>query len=393
MGFLSRTTPLSQYNVVGDLPPSDHAGFIADGLSRLPFRPIDGTLDDSSAGWVTVHDHTISDFSLPARFWYDGRALFTLRVDQRKIPASLFRYYLSAAEQEFLTAHPGLRRVPKKKRDDLKDAVRLALLAKTLPAPSTVDLLWDTDRRTLSLTTLSPRVAEWVEKSFRRSFPDLRLVPVTPYHRALSLLPEPRSSRFAHLNRAGGESLLDVIRSNVWIGEEFQLWLLYRTAEGKSSYTTCVPGPQGDGFPFSAWLDTRIVLQTATDDGPQKVTVTGFQQTLAEPLSALRRGKTIQESAISFEAGDLWKVTLKGELFHFGSLKTPPVVIDRSDAIDLQSERDAAVYERIALVETFFQMFDSLLLHFLEDRLSDQWPQTLASITRWISSPDGVSAP
>lgn len=393
MGYLSRTTPLSVYTVEGDITSSDLVQFVSEGLSRLPFRSIDGSLDEISVGWVPLHDHTTPDFTNPGCFWFDGRVIVTLRIDQRKIPAPLFRYYLTAAEQEYLSLHPGLRRVPKKKRDDLKDAVRLALLAKTLPAPATVDILWDLHRRRLHLTTLSPRAAEWVEKSFKRSFPDLRLVPMTPYHRALYLLPEPLVQRFATLNRAGTEALLDIIRSNRWLGEEFQLWLLFLTSQGKSSFSVRVPGPQEEGREFSAWIDSRIVLQAPSDDGPQKVTVTGFQQTLSEPISALRRGKTIQESTLSIEMGDTWRVTLKGELFHFASLRTPPVVIDRSDLDETENEEHAAVYERIGLLETFFQLFDSLLLQFLHDRLSDDWPRIHASISRWISTPEGEQTP
>ncbi len=52
--------------------------------------------------------------------------------------------YLKNAESEFLASHPDMGRVPKPKGVELSEAIRAALIAKTLPVPSIYDVVWDT---------------------------------------------------------------------------------------------------------------------------------------------------------------------------------------------------------------------------------------------------------
>ena len=85
----------------------------------------------------------------------------------------------------------------------------------------------------------------------------------------------------------------------------------------------------------------------------QKITVAGPQDRFSEVRTALLQGKTINEAAIHFEKGeDFWKLTLKGEMFHFASFKSPKVKEEKDNTVDALSEREALFYERMALVES-----------------------------------------
>ena len=190
MGILANTVSFCQYRVLGTPPAGDPAAWAGESLAKGGFRPIDGTAEELSVGWVALDDPRDASFSFEPAFRRDHYLAFSLRRDQRRIPGALLRAHLEAAENEFLAAHPGLQRVPRQKREELREAVRGALFAKTLPAPAIYDAVWDTRRGVVSFASLSPKVLELFENLFKQSFEGLRLVPIHPFARAEAVTPE-----------------------------------------------------------------------------------------------------------------------------------------------------------------------------------------------------------
>ncbi|HEY5975247.1 MAG TPA: exonuclease, partial [Geobacteraceae bacterium] len=104
-------------------------------------------------------------------------------------------------------------------------------------------------------------------------------------------------------------------------------------------------------------------------------------------LAALRNGKRLTEATLYLERGEeTWKLTLKGELFQFASLKAPPVQLEKDDTVDAATEREAVFYERQHLLGTAFQLFDSLFASFLGERLGTDWPATEQVIATWLAA-------
>ena len=105
----------------------------------------------------------------------------------------------------------------------------------------------------------------------------------------------------------------------------------------------------------------------------------------AEAVDAIKGGKKITSATICMEKDEnLWKLTLKGETFGFASFKSPQVRIERDNTVEEMSEREAAFYERMYLLEQGVQLFDSLFTAFLKERLSDGWAGRLAKIQEWL---------
>ena len=77
-------------------------------------------------------------------------------------------------------------------------------------------------------------------------------------------------------------------------------------------------------------------------------------------------------------------MSLKGESFHFASLRTPPVQLEKDEAVDPEMERQAVFFEKMALLEECFQLFDSLYAAFLEERFSPDWGEKESAIKQWI---------
>lgn len=386
MGILSNSVSICQFMVVGDLPAGDLFSWASENLSRHGFQPIDQGTTELSVGWVHSGNHRESSFAAPADFWHDHYLAFSLRQDRRRLPAALLKAYLQVEEHEFLAANPGLRWVPKQKKEELRDKVRAQLLARTLPVPAVYDAVWDSRTGLLTFASLGRPAMEAFETQFKKTFPGLRLVAVHPFARAEKDVDGPLQSALRTFNRASSDAVLDLIQSNRWLGWDFLLWLMYRTMNGSSEYRVNRPGPAEQGEPFAAYLNDRLVLASNGESGPQKITVVGPQDRFSEVRTALQNGKVINEAALHFEKAEhLWKMTLKGDTFHFASYKAPKVKEEKDITVDEASEHEALFYERMYVLETGLQLFDSLFAAFLAVRLDSQWEGEMGEIGAWLA--------
>ncbi len=387
MGILANSVSICQFQVVGELPEGNIFEWVGECLEKSSFKNIESSAEELSIGWVRTDDCQSTDFAGLQLFRRDHYLSFTLRRDQRRIPVPLLKAYQQIAEQDFLESNPGFFRVPKQKREDIRDAVRLSLLARALPSPAMYDVIWDTRSGLVTLASLSPKVIDLFETEFKKSFPGLRLLMIHPFARAMRLSADDLLPELEKANLASTESVLDLIRSNLWIGQDFLLWLLHQTMTGSGEHTVCTPGIFGSGEPFTSFMNDRLLLQVNGESGTQKITVAGAQDNFSEVLAALHLGKKITEATIHFEKDEhSWKLTLKGELFHFGSFKCPSVQIEKDNTADKSAEQEAVFYERMHLLECGTQLFDSLLSAFLRERLSTAWVLRVDEIKGWLET-------
>lgn len=373
MGLLANTVSCCQFQVMGAAPEGDLAAWAGECLARNAFQDIEHSSEELSTGWVEIDDFESAGFQVANRFRRDHYLTFTLRRDQRRIPAGLLKAHLERAEADFLAANPGFHRVPKPKREELRDAVRGSLLTKTLPTPTTFDAVWDTRRNLLTLATLNGKVVEEFEGLFKTTFDGLRLVALHPYARAQQALDETLQPALARANRAANDAVFNLIQDNRWLGWEFLSWLVDRTMNSDSRYRVTCSGPAAAGEDFVAYINDRLVLEGEGEEGRQRVTVAGPQQHFDEVLAALESRKSICEATLYLEKEELaWKMTLKGELFQFASFRCPAVKLEKDDTVDEEREKEALFFERMYLLETGLQLFDSLFATFLQQHLAQQ---------------------
>jgi recombination associated protein RdgC len=371
MGILANTISCCQFKVAGTLPEGELVAWAGECLAKNAFQNIEHTNEELSVGWVEVDDFEAAEFDVASRYSRDPYLTFTLRRDRRRVPAGLLKAHLERAEAEFLAANPGLKRVPKPKREELRDAVRGSLLAKTLPTPTTFDAVWDTRRNLLTLATLNGQVIEEFEALFKTTFEDLRLVTLHPYARAQQTVGEALQPALTKANQATNDTVLDLIHDNRWLGWEFLCWLVDQTMNTNSNYKVSCEGPAQVGEGFVAYINDRLVLEGEDEEGKQKVTVAGPQNKFDEVMAALESRKSICEATLHLEKEELqWKLTLKGEMFQFGSFRCPSVKLEKDDMVDEEREKEALFFERMYLLETGLQLFDSLFATFLQQHLT-----------------------
>lgn len=388
MGVYANTVSITQFTVSGDLPKNDQFQWFSQKLSGRGFQSIENSSEELSEGWTEVDRPDDASFEAPSDFWRDNYLVFSLRRDQRKIPAALLKSHTGREEGAFLAQHPNLRRTPKKKREEIKEQVQLRLLARCLPVPSSVDVVWDQKGGVLTLFSLGAKAIERFEDVFRKSFEGLHPVAIHPFARARMLLEGQLLDKLEAANQAGSDAVTALIRDNQWLGWDFLLWLLQRGVNGEGEFAVCRPGHFAAGERFSAWIDDRILLQGGGEEGGiQKVSVSGSQDSYLEAISALKGGKRITSATICMEKDENpWKLTLKGESFGFASFKCPQVRIEKDATVDQMSEREAAFYERMFLMEQGLQLFDSLFTAFLKERLSDAWGGRMKAIQEWLDA-------
>lgn len=383
MGIYSNTVSFAQYRVVGEMPQAERFEWLCAALQGRIFASIEESAEEQCEGWTCTDRPDDPAFVAPGEFWRDRYLFFSYRRDQRRIPAAVLKSHIGRAEGEYLAKRPELKRPPKREREEIKERTRLKLLTRTLPSPSTVDLVWNQESGLLNLLSCSAKAMERFEELFGKSFENLRPQLVYPYARALELLDEAGREQLAALNQAGSDSALDEIQSNRWLGEQFLLWLLQAGLEG-GAFRVRTPGSYEAGTPFVAWIDEKIQLQGGGEGGPQKVTVSGSQDSYLEARSALKSGKAISSAAIYLEKEELqWRFVLNAELFTFSGFKCPPVKVER-EGVEQVSERESAFYERVYLLEAGLQMFDSLLAAFLDERLGAGWAERQQQIDAWL---------
>ena len=386
MGVYANTVSITQFSITGELPKDDQFQWFSQKLSDRGFQSIENSAEECSEGWVQVDRPDDADFDAPSDFWRDNYVVFSLRKDQRKIPAAVLKSHTGREEGAFLAQHPNLRRTPKNKREEIKEQVQMRLLIKCLPVPSSVDLVWDQRSNVLTLYSLGTKVIERFEDAFRKSFEGFSPVIIHPFARARMLLEGQMLDKLEATNQAGSDAVVAMIRDNQWLGWDFLLWLLQRGVNGEGDFGICRPGHFATGERFSAWIDDRIQLQGGGEEGGiQKVTVSGSQDSYLEAISALKGGKRITSATICMEKDENpWKLTLKGDTFGFASFKCPQVRIERDATVEEMSERESVFYERMYLMEQGIQMFDSLFTAFLQERLTEDWNLRLQTIQAWL---------
>jgi hypothetical protein len=386
MGVYANTVSITQFTITGDLPKEDLFQWFSEKLSKKGFQSIENSTEETSEGWTLVDRPDDAAFEAPGDFWRDNYLVFSLRRDQRKIPSAVLKSHAGREEGVFLAQHPNLRRTPKNKRLEIKELVQTRLLTKCLPVPSSVDLVWDQKKGILTLFSLGAKVIERFEDIFRKTFEGFGLVMIHPYARASMLLDGQMLEGLQKANQANSDAVTALIRDNQWLGWEFMLWLLQRGINGEGEFSVACAGHFNANERFSAWIDDRIQMEGGGEEGGiQKVSVSGSQDSYLEAISALKGGKRITSATVCMEKDEnLWKLTLKGETFGFASFKCPQIRIEKDATVDEMSEREAAFYERMYLLEQGVQLFDSLFKAFLQERLSGSWAGRVITIQEWL---------
>lgn len=187
MGFMQRTLSFTRFQVEGPLP-DDYMEIFPEKIMQRAFRKIDeNSLDERSEGWVNIMD--MLDNRFPAMEYFKEPYLaLSWRVDTRRVPSRALKRYADEAERE-IRDREGLQYLPKKRREEIREHVRLMLLKRAIPSSDVYDVVWNLPEGMLLFGSTSARLCDEFRSFFLKTF-ECGLFPVSPYSLGEKLLKE-----------------------------------------------------------------------------------------------------------------------------------------------------------------------------------------------------------
>ncbi|HKE00346.1 MAG TPA: recombination-associated protein RdgC [Planctomycetota bacterium] len=160
-----RSGSFTRFFVEGDPADVSDAGLLK-ALERDRFRPIDGSAtDEESVGWITREDPAGARFR-PDSVVTDRGLVFALRIDRKRVPATLLRIQ-AAADLRAAGAGKPLGRAARK---EIVDEAKRKLVARALPNVAIVDCIWDCRGGVLLAFATSDGATDHVARQFRATF-------------------------------------------------------------------------------------------------------------------------------------------------------------------------------------------------------------------------------
>src|SRR5262245_28487718 len=187
-----RTCSLRRYRIEGTLPAPASAEF-AERLTDRRFLPLSAR-EERTYGWVTADNLLLTTFDADTLLRGEHVAL-GLRIDRRRVNARILRAQLdleTRARAKAAADGAGPRRLSRDERQELRQHLQQELLRQTSPSVEAHTVLVDPRRRLVLMLSLSRPANEALVALFQDTF-GATLVPLTPWKRAVELLPQTRA--------------------------------------------------------------------------------------------------------------------------------------------------------------------------------------------------------
>jgi len=185
MGLINGSGSFSRYQVKGK-PGDDFLEGLAERVNVHAFQNLtEDSPKERSAGWVNVMDMYDSRFP-GLDFLKEPYIAMTMRVDERKIPATAIKQYCLDAEERIKETE-NLEFLSKRRRADIREAVKMKLLKRAIPGSRVYDMVWNTSTGSIVFGCTNTKVCDEFQELFLKTF-DLRLSAVCPYTLAIQFI-------------------------------------------------------------------------------------------------------------------------------------------------------------------------------------------------------------
>lgn len=177
MGIMKGGLSVRRYRA--DAPPEDFRDRYIAALEENAFREaLSETNKEQRIGWVQVHNLLDTSFVDTNKWLYNQYAVFGLRVDKKTLPANLFKAHLQKRTQAWCQQN-NRERCPSKVKTELKDALELEMLQKTLPRVAVYEVAWNVAEGWVLFHNQSEVPNDTFRKLFHRTF-GMALIPYDP---------------------------------------------------------------------------------------------------------------------------------------------------------------------------------------------------------------------
>jgi len=185
MGLISGAGSFTRYFAEGTLP-ENYLKSLSEKIARHSFRNLDEkSIAERSVGWVNVMNMFDNRFA-DLEFLKEPYVTMSLRVDEKKIPSTALKQYCLEAEEKIKTAE-NLEYLPKTRRFDIKEGIRLSLLKRAIPVSRTYDMIWNYHTGLVIFGCTTNKLCDEFMEFFLRTF-SIQLRTIYPYTLATRFL-------------------------------------------------------------------------------------------------------------------------------------------------------------------------------------------------------------
>ena len=165
--------------IVDESLPEDYLETFPQKIARYCFRGLDESSDEErSTGWVNILDMFDSTFA-GMEYFKDPCIALSWRVDVRNVPSKALMQYCREAEEKIKDME-GLEQLPKNRRREIKESVRIKLLKRAIPRSNTYDMIWNLQTGIVFFGGTSNKLCDEFAEFFLNTFA-LHLKTIYPY--------------------------------------------------------------------------------------------------------------------------------------------------------------------------------------------------------------------
>ncbi len=177
MGILSPSVSITCYKVDGTLedPVVDT---VEKKLKQNMVMEIDDDVSEKTAGWTSLENPYQPKFE-GSSFSIGTYLIFALRIDQKSIPAKVFKKFY-VIEMLKMLSESGRKYLNKTEKGMVKDRVHLMLLRRYPATPKIYDVIWNYEGGSLLFLSNQKSANEEFETLFSKTF-HLSLIRLFPY--------------------------------------------------------------------------------------------------------------------------------------------------------------------------------------------------------------------
>jgi len=337
-------------------------------------------LDEENSGWAVFGDELATDFRIDNTA-FGKFIVFSFRRDLIKVPRGLVQLHVKSRIKERLK-NEEMDTMSQKQKQEIKEEVIEQFVKQTPPTVQVIQVLIDTARSELYLTSTSDRVADLFTQLFNQSF-TLKLQEANFMATAQHVLEEELFEKV--LDKPGitignpfeiHPEYEDTLEGK--LGAAFLTWLLYTLQTGEGTWSS---QHQGE---FGLALNEYLLLEGEALGSKQMLLKKGVLARCAELAISLRIGKLVSKIKLELarDGGteennqtEVWGFTLDKLHYDFAGMKVPKVS---------EGSQAARMLGRLNGIIDAVELMDELYEHFLRLRYNRKWKTILTEMEAWV---------
>lgn len=378
MSIESGNLTLRRYYIEGKCKASSNPFWI-DRLKQNIFSEKKLISDEENLGWTVLGNELSTDFSLENTI-YGKYILFSLRRDYLKIPSTLLQLHLKHRIHERLKEIE-TDTISQKQKVEIKEEVLEHLLSQTPPHLQIAQVVIDTAKSEVFITSTSDKMNESFELLFQKTF-ELDLFAANFMSSAQKLLD---AECFEQVLDDPSMILIKDLEVHPEfedspegkLGASFLTWLLYIIQQGDGTWNCKSLGEIG------ILMEELLVLEGEALGSRQTQLKKGVINRCAELITALKVGKFVSKAYCQLardngsEEAETWTFTIHKHTYDLTSLKVPKYS---------EGNQAARMIGRLNYISESFEIIDELFNSYLEHRYIKNWKKTEEDMQNWIQN-------